>query len=78
MELHRVSKSEFKAKALEFFRQIEASGESLIVTDHGRAALEVRRYHEIARNPLDILRGSVMHYENPTEPVAADDWEAAQ
>lgn len=78
MERNRVSKSEFKAKALEFFRQIEASGESLVVTDHGKPALEVRTYRSMERNPLDVLRGSVVRYENPTEPVAEGEWEAAQ
>lgn len=78
MEGNQVSKSEFKAKALEFFRQVEASGESLIVTDHGKPALEVRPYRDIERNPLDVLRGSVMRYDNPTDSIAVDDWEAAQ
>ena len=35
----RVSKSQFKAHALELFRQIEASGEPLVITDHGRPTL---------------------------------------
>lgn len=78
MENHHISKSEFKAKALEYFRQIEASGESLIVTDHGKPTLEVRPYKGIDRSPLDVLRGSVVRYDNPVEPVAEDDWEAAQ
>ena len=78
MENHQVSKSEFKARALEFFRQVEASGESIIVTDHGKPALEVRPYRGIERNPLDVLRGSVVRYDNPTDPVAEGDWEAAQ
>jgi len=78
MERNQVSKSEFKAKALEFFRQIEASGESVVVTDHGKPALEVRTYRSMERNPLDVLRGSVVRYENPTEPVAEGEWEAAQ
>ena len=78
MDGNQVSKSEFKAKALEFFRQVEASGESVIVTDHGKPALEVRPYRIIERNPLDVLRGSVVRYENPTDPVAEGDWEAAQ
>ena len=78
MERNQVSKSEFKAKALEFFRQIEASGESVVVTDHGKPTLEVRTYRSNERNPLDVLRGSVVRYENPTEPVADDEWEAAQ
>jgi len=78
MEGNQVSKSEFKARALEFFRQVEASGESIIVTDHGKPALEVRPYRGIERNPLDVLRGSVVRYDNPTDPVAEGDWEAAQ
>lgn len=78
MKGNRVSKSEFKAKALEYFRQIEASGSSVIVTDHGKPTLEVRPFRGIGRNPLDVLRGSVVSYQNPTEPVAADEWEAAQ
>ncbi|MFM0291000.1 type II toxin-antitoxin system Phd/YefM family antitoxin [Paraburkholderia megapolitana] len=75
---NQVSKSEFKAKALEFFRQIESSGESIIVTDHGKPVLEVRPFGGIERSPLDVLRGSVVRYDNPTDPVAEGDWEAAR
>ena len=78
MNINQVSKSDFKAKALEYFRQIEASGESVIVTDHGKPALEVRPYRREDRHPLDILRGTVVRYENPTEPVAESDWELAR
>ncbi|WP_374063820.1 MULTISPECIES: type II toxin-antitoxin system Phd/YefM family antitoxin [Cupriavidus] len=74
---NQVSKTEFKAKALEFFRQVEASGESVIVTDHGKPALEVRRFRSTDRNPLDVLRGTVVRYDNPTEPVDVE-WEAAR
>lgn len=72
----KVSKSEFKAKALESFRKVEASGASLIVTDHGKPTLEVRPYRDPQRSPLDLLRGSIVRYDKPTEPVAADEWEA--
>ncbi|HEV3424136.1 MAG TPA: type II toxin-antitoxin system Phd/YefM family antitoxin [Paraburkholderia sp.] len=78
MDGNQVSKSQFKAKALEFFRQVEASGESVIVTDHGKPALEVRPYRASERKPLDVLRSSVVRYENPTDPVAEGDWEAWQ
>jgi prevent-host-death family protein len=73
-----VSKSEFKAKALEFFRQVETTGESMIVTDHGKPAVEVRPYRGVERSPLEVLRGTVLHYDNPTAPIGEDDWEAAQ
>lgn len=70
----KVSKSQFKAKALEIFRRIENSGESVVITDYGRPTLEVRPYRPTDRDPLDVLRGSVKRYEQPTEPVCEDDW----
>nr|WP_168736283.1 type II toxin-antitoxin system Phd/YefM family antitoxin [Burkholderia sp. Tr-862] len=73
-----VSKSEFNARALEYFRLVEASGESLIVTDHGKPTLEIRPYRSREAQPLDILRGSVMRYDNPLDPIAEDDWEASR
>lgn len=75
---NHVSKSQFKAKALELFRQIETSGEPLIVTDHGQPKLEVRRYRPSTQTPLDVLRGSMLRYDDPTEPVGAEDWDVAQ
>lgn len=78
MDGNQVSKSEFKAKALEYFRQVEASGQNVIVTDHGKPVLEVRPYRGTDRDPLVVLRGSVVRYDNPTGPIAADDWEAAR
>jgi len=72
----QVSKSQFKAKALEFFRQVEASGESVVVTDHGQPKLEVRPYKSSTRSPLDVLQGSVLRFDSPMVPVSDDDWEA--
>lgn len=71
-----VSKSQFKAKALEYFRQVESSGESVVVTDHGQPKLEVRPYQAHTRQPLEVLRGSVLRFDQPTAPVAEEDWEA--
>jgi len=78
MDSKTVSKSEFKAKALEYFRRVETSGQSVVVTDHGRPTLEVRPYRGVNRNPLDVLRASVVRYDNATDPVAEEEWEAAQ
>ena len=76
----QVSKSQFKAQALALFREIETSGEPLVITDHGRPALEVRPYRPLQSDaggdPLQALRGSVTHYDQPFEPVAEADWEA--
>jgi hypothetical protein len=70
-----ISKSRFKAQALEFFRQIETTGTPVIITDHGKPTLEIRRLGN--KQALDTLRGSVIHYAGATEPVAEDDWENA-
>ncbi|MCL2644277.1 MAG: type II toxin-antitoxin system Phd/YefM family antitoxin [Betaproteobacteria bacterium] len=76
--MNQASKSQFKARALEFFRQVERSGESLIITDHGKPTLEVRPFRPQQNDPLSRLRGSVLRFERPTEPVAESDWETAQ
>lgn len=78
MSGNQISKSEFKAKALEIFRLIESTGESVIVTDHGKPSLEVCPYRGTQRKALDILRGSLVRFENPTEPINAHDWESTQ
>jgi antitoxin (DNA-binding transcriptional repressor) of toxin-antitoxin stability system len=74
----QVSKSRFKAQALELFRQVEASGEPLVITDHGRPTLEVRPYRPVRpdANPLEELRGSVLRFDDPFVPVGENDWEA--
>jgi antitoxin (DNA-binding transcriptional repressor) of toxin-antitoxin stability system len=71
-----ISKSKFKAKALEYLRQVETTGEPLVITDHGKPALEIRRIAKDERDPLEMLRGSVLRYDDPFEPVGVEDWEA--
>ena len=71
-----VSKSRFKARAMELFRLVESSGERLVVTDRGVPTLEVRRYVEHARAPLEVLRDSVLRYDRPADPVDEEEWNA--
>ena len=73
-----VSKSQFKPRSLEYFRLIEASGETLIITDRGKPVLKVMGYTANAEDQLRILRNSVLKYDDPTEPVAIEDWKALQ
>lgn len=72
----QVTKSQFKARALEYFRQVESSGKPVVVTDRGRPAVEVRRYRADRRSALEKLRGSVVEFRNPLESVAEDEWES--
>jgi antitoxin (DNA-binding transcriptional repressor) of toxin-antitoxin stability system len=74
----RVSKSRFKAQALEIFRRIESTGEPVIVTDRGEPTLVVRKYVAQGQDARARLRGSVMRYDDPFEPVGTDDWEAVR
>ena len=71
-----VSKSAFKARALEFFRAVERTGRELVVTDHGRPVLKVVPYSRDPAEALKALRGSVLRYDDPTKPVGEDDWES--
>ena len=70
-----VSKSQFKARALEFFRQVEATGESIVITDHGQPKLELSPYRRPMQDPLAALRGSVLRYDRPTDPVGEEEWD---
>ena len=71
-----ISKSRFKAQALELFRQVERTGAPIIITDRGTPVLKVSPYREDAESALRVLRGSVAKYTAPTKPVGEDDWES--
>lgn len=71
-----VSKSSFKAKALEYFREVESSGKSLIITDHGKPVLKIVPYEHNPAEILKSLRGSIVRYDDPLETVGLEDWEA--
>jgi antitoxin (DNA-binding transcriptional repressor) of toxin-antitoxin stability system len=73
-----VSKSQFKPRSLEYFRLIEETGETMIITDRGKPVLKVMPYTANPDNSLKILRNSVLKYDDPTEPVALEDWKALQ
>ncbi len=71
----RVSKSRLKARALEFFRLVERTGRSLVITDRGRAVLRIVPVVEDPEEAMRGLEGTVQKYEDPTEPVGVADWE---
>ena len=76
-----VSKSEFRARVLELLRQVEITGDPVVVTHRGAPKVEVRPYvapeDEAEHDPLKALHGSVLRYDSPFEPaVPVEDWEA--
>jgi len=72
----RVSKLQFTLRALEYFRQVEQSGEALIITDHGRPVLKVIPYSAELSDVLNAPRNSVRKYDRPMDPVGLEDWES--
>ena len=73
-----VSKSRFKAQALELFRQVERTGKPIVITDRGTPVLKLSPYAEDPHAALRVLRESVVKYNAPTEPVGDGDWEAGR
>lgn len=73
-----VSKSQFKARALEYFRQVERTGKELIITHHGEPVLRLVPYRHEPDEAFRMLRDSVLEYEAPTEPVGVEDWESLE
>jgi antitoxin (DNA-binding transcriptional repressor) of toxin-antitoxin stability system len=73
-----ISKSKLKARMLEIFRQIEASGETLIVTDHDRPVLKIipiSPKRDVAALFGDI-QGKLIFLEDIDAPTI-DEWEDA-
>lgn len=73
-----ISKSKLKAKMLEIFRQLEASGEELIVTDQGKPVLKITPIKEVA-NVAEVfgdLQGKVIYLEDINTPTLSEWGEA--
>jgi len=64
----RVSKAAFKAKACELFRRVEMLGECVVVTDRGHPTVEIRPYRKRRRDPLEVLRGSILYFDAESAP----------
>lgn len=70
-----LAKSEFKAKMLEIMRSIEATGEEVVVTDHGRPCIVVGPYVP-KRDVREVFRdmdGRLILHEDPDLPTL-DEW----
>ena len=72
-----VSKSRLKANMLSIFREIERTGEEVVVTDRGIPVIKIQRLED--KRPLDEVfadvRGKVVFHEEPDEPTT-EEWEA--
>lgn len=70
-----LAKSEFKAKMLEIMRGIEATGEEVVITDHGRPCIVVGPYAQRrdVREVFSDLTGQLVLHEDPDLPTM-DEW----
>jgi antitoxin (DNA-binding transcriptional repressor) of toxin-antitoxin stability system len=70
-----ISKSKLKAQMLQIFRQIEQTGEEVIVTDNQRPVLRIQPI--IQKKSVEELfapyQGKVIFYEDPDTPTI-DEW----
>ena len=73
--MKKVSKRSLKAKMFELLREVEATGEELIVTDHGRDVLKFVRITKSAKSIDQIFapfRGKLKFYEDPNAPTMSE------
>ena len=70
-----ISKSKLKPRLLEILREVERSRKEMVITDHGRPVLKILPYSAKPSETLKTLRGSVVEYMDPTEPVESS-WNA--
>ena len=75
MNQKTISKSKLKPRLLEILREVERSRKELVITDHGRPVLKILPYSPKPSETLKALRGSVVEYTDPTEPVESS-WNA--
>jgi len=76
MAMQVISKSQFKAQLLEYLRKVEKEKQPLLISHGGKPVIKVSVYKEDPEEILRSLRGSVVFYKEPTQPVGEEDWEA--
>ena len=73
-----ISKSKLKANMLRVFREIEASGEELIVTDRNRPVLRIQPIGSkgTVQDIFDSIEGKVIYHEDINAQTVDEWWEA--
>ena len=73
-----ISKSKLKTKMLEIFRKLEANGNELIITDHGKPVLKIVPIKQKVTAPelFGDLQGRITYLEDVNQPTLIE-WEDA-
>lgn len=72
MKVQTISKSRLKPRVLQILREVQESRKEIIVTDRGRPVVRILPYADKPKEVLKNLKGSVLEYTDPTEPVEVD------
>jgi prevent-host-death family protein len=75
--LHRgadhVAAAEFKARCLELMDRVCETGTEYVITKHGRPVARLVPVRQLSKQPLfGALRGSVLEFERPLDPIDGD------
>lgn len=69
----RVAAAEFKARCLELMDRVRESGVEYVVTKHGRPVAKLVPIAERRPQPLfGSMKGTVLAYERPLDPIEAE------
>lgn len=70
-----ISKTQLKARMLEVFRELEQTGEEILVTDHGRPVLRISPlpHGDTIEELFGPFQGKVGFVEDPDTPTS-DEW----
>lgn len=71
-----ITKSQFKPQALMYLRMVQQKKQPLIITHGGLPVIKIIPYSPEAPEALDKLRGTVISFDQPMQPVAITSWEA--
>ena len=68
----RVGAAEFKARCLELVDQVRESRAQYVITRHGEPVAQLLPVDRpAAASPLGVMRGTVLKYDDPFDPVPA-------
>ena len=73
--MNTISKSKLKAEMLRIFRELEETGEELIVTDRNRPVLKISPYKpgKTVEEVFGPYQGKVVYHEDINTPTT-DEW----
>lgn len=74
-QVRQVSKGQLKARMLQIFRELEADGGELVVTDRGRPVLRIVTISRTGTmaEVFGPFQGKAVFHEDPDVPTA-DEW----